>query len=259
MVALLATGCSKEDVPTFAVDEVASDGAARILNLWQGSWVAALVVGGIVWGLILWSVIFHRRRTPDQVPEQTRYNVPIEVLYTVAPIIAIAVIFAFTARDQSELTKLSENPDNTIQVVGFRWNWTFNYLDEERYEIGEPGEMPTLYLPQGETVRFELVSPDVIHSFWIPAFLFKMDMIPGRTNEFEVTPTKLGTFAGRCAELCGVDHARMLFQVKVVSPEDYDKHMVELGERGQTGILETGRLSDAADAGQGRTTIGSDR
>jgi cytochrome c oxidase subunit II len=74
-------------------------------------------------------------------------------------------------------------------------------------------------------VLFKLQSDDVIHSFWVPAFLFKMDVIPGQNNKFEITPEKKGTYAGRCAELCGKDHARMLFNVKVVSPAEYQTHV----------------------------------
>ena len=94
-------------------------------------------------------------------------------------------------------------------------------------------------------MKFELTSPDVIHSFWIPAFLYKMDVIPGRRNVFELTPNKIGVFAGRCAELCGVDHSNMLFTVRVVPQAEYDAWIQSLKARGQSGLLETGRTNDA--------------
>jgi cytochrome c oxidase subunit 2 len=219
--------------------------AERILALWQGSWAAALATGAIVWGLIIWSVIFHRKRS-DELPVQTRYNVPIEVLYTVVPFIIIAVLFYFTARDETKILELSENPDNTINVVGRQWSWTFNYLDESVWDAGTPADPPTLVLPEGESVRFELTSPDVIHSFWVPSFYFKLDVIPGRTNKLELTPTKTGTFAGKCAELCGLYHSRMVFTVKVVTADEYQAHLRDLADRGQTG---------AATGGQDATTI----
>ena len=99
---------------------------------------------------------------------------------------------------------------------------------------------PTLYLPKGERVRFVLTSRDVIHSFWVPNFLFKQDVIPGTVNRFQATPTSYGTFMGKCAELCGVDHSRMLFNVKVVSPADYHKHLASLKAKGQTGAVPAG-------------------
>ena len=101
-------------------------------------------------------------------------------------------------------------------------------------------QQPVLVLPVNKRVEFVLNARDVIHSFWVPAFLFKMDVIPGRANTFEITPEKLGRFRGKCAELCGQDHARMLFNVKVVSPERYQQHLKELAEKGQTGYIPSG-------------------
>jgi cytochrome c oxidase subunit 2 len=78
----------------------------------------------------------------------------------------------------------------------------------------------------------------------VPSFLFKMDVIPGKTNVFELTPNKVGTYAGKCAELCGVDHSRMLFNVKVVEKAEYDAYIAGLKASGQTGLLVTGRSND---------------
>jgi cytochrome c oxidase subunit 2 len=97
--------------------------------------------------------------------------------------------------------------------------------------------MPTLYLPVDESVRFELSSPDVVHSFWVPAFSYKLDVIPGRLNAFDLTPTREGTFAGKCAELCGTYHSRMLFNVEVVSAEEYAQHLEDLEAQGNVGVL----------------------
>ena len=246
VVLLTVTGCSSEELPRLAMPTPATEEAPRILSLWQGSWAAALVVGGAVWGLIIWSAMFHRRRS-NELPVQTRYNVPIEALYTVIPFIIIAVLFFFTARDESILVDTSKTPDHTVNVVGRQWSWTFNYLDENVWDAGTPGQRPVLYLPEGRLVRFELTSPDVIHSFWVPAFLFKLDVIPGRVNAFQVTPNKRGTYAGKCAELCGVDHARMLFEVKVVSQGEYDQYIAGLEAAGKTGSLPSG-----AETGSGR-------
>ena len=82
--------------------------------------------------------------------------------------------------------------------------------------------IPTLVLPVNKVTRFNLHSPDVIHDLGVPGFLMKMDVVPGRVNHFEITPTRIGKYKGRCAELCGVYHSRMLFNVKVVSEADYE-------------------------------------
>ncbi|WP_372499517.1 aa3-type cytochrome oxidase subunit II [Streptomyces lichenis] len=282
LILATATGCSYnwEDFPRLGMPTPVTEEAPIILSLWQGSWAAALVTGVLVWGLILWSIIFHRRsRTKVEVPPQTRYNMPIEALYTVTPLIIVSVLFYFTARDESKLLTLSDKPAHTINVVGYQWSWGLNYIEdvdgnaqtsakgdenlsaipdryqkafpagaEGVYDYGIPGTRnpqngnpgPTLWLPKGEKVRFVLTSRDVIHSFWVLPFLFKQDVIPGHTNVFEVTPTQEGTFRGKCAELCGVDHSRMLFNVKVVSPERYQQHLKELAEKGQTGFIPSG-------------------
>ncbi|CAM5371401.1 cytochrome c oxidase subunit II [Streptomyces antimycoticus] len=287
LVLATATGCTSKDFPRLGMPTPVTEEAPRILSLWQGSWAAALATGVLVWGLIIWAVIFHRRsRTKIEVPAQTRYNMPIEALYTVVPIIIVSVLFYFTARDENALLKTSKKPDHVVNVVGYQWSWGFNYMEnvdgstaspkqeakeissiprrmlnavpkgaEGVYEAGTPGERnpqtgnpgPTLWLPKGESVQFILTSRDVIHSFWVVPFLMKMDVIPGHTNRFEVTPNREGTFMGKCAELCGVDHSRMLFNVKVVSPERYQQHLKELAKKGQTGYIPAGiEQTDAA-------------
>ncbi|MGW6059378.1 aa3-type cytochrome oxidase subunit II [Streptomyces sp. NPDC055189] len=280
LILATATGCTYKDFPRLGMPTPVTEEAPRILSLWQGSWAAALATGVLVWGLILWSVIFHRRsRTKVEVPPQTRYNMPIEALYTVVPLIIVSVLFYFTARDESKLLHLDEKPAHTVNVVGYQWSWGFNYIEDVKgsdkddaktakeleaipdkfrdafpsdaggvYDVGTPGQRnpqnnnpgPTLWLPKGEKVRFVLTSRDVIHSFWVVPFLMKQDVIPGHTNAFEVTPNKEGTFMGKCAELCGVDHSRMLFNVKVVSPERYQKHLEDLAKKNQTGYIPAG-------------------
>lgn len=212
------------------------------LSFWQNSWIAAIAVGILTWGLIGWAIIAYRRRAGEGAPVQTRYNMPIEILYTVAPAIMIAALFAITARDQADLTKLTSDAKNTVGVIGFKWNWGFNYLSDDAYETGTQNHPAELWLPVDERVRFQLTSPDVIHSFWVPQFLFKMDVVPGRENQFELTPNKIGVFAGRCAELCGTYHSQMLFTVHVVSRADYDAHIAALKAAGQSGQLQTGRI-----------------
>lgn len=243
-VTLTMSGCTVNQALFFDLPDPATEQAAITQNLWQGSWIAAWTVGALTWGLMLWAAVAYRRRHKDDVPEQTKYNIPIEILYTVVPLIMILGLFWFTARDQSEILAVSNDEDQTVNVVAFRWNWGFNYLDEGAYTVGTPNLPAELVLPINEKIRFELTSPDVIHSFWVPAFLFKMDVIPGKTNVFELTPNKLGTFAGKCAELCGVDHSRMLFNVRVVERAEFDQYIADLKARGQSGLLDTGISND---------------
>jgi cytochrome c oxidase subunit 2 len=234
----------------------------RIMNLWNGSWIAALLVGVLVWGLIIWCMVAYRRRRGETgFPPQIRYHLPLEILYTVVPIMMVGVLFGYTYRDQTELISTDTKPDLSIGVVAKQWSWDFNYTNSNVYETGvqgqltgKPGvesEVPTLYLPVDKRVQFNLTSRDVIHSFWIPAFLMKMDTIPGLVNHFQVVPQRIGSFRGKCAELCGEYHSEMLFNVKVVSQADYEAHIASLKAMGQTGSLPTtlGRSELAPAAG----------
>lgn len=254
-VAVLAlSGCTANEAFFMDLPEPATQEGAITQNLWQGSWIAAWAVGALTWGLMLWAAVAYRRRHRDEVPEQTKYNIPIEILYTVVPLIMILGLFWFTAKDQSEILAVSNDQQHTVNVVGWRWNWGFNYIDEGAYAVGTPNDPAVLVLPVDQKIRFELTSPDVIHSFWVPAFLFKMDVIPGKTNVFELTPNKVGTYAGKCAELCGYEHARMLFSVKVVTQAEFDQYIADLKARGQSGLLTPGTTTDAGQMPGERTT-----
>ncbi|CAB4570522.1 unannotated protein [freshwater metagenome] len=222
--------------------EPATQEGPGIIELWQGFWIVAIAVGLLVIGLLVFASIKFRRKSEDEVPPQVRYNIPLEILYTVVPLIIVLALFGFTAKEQNKLTALTDEYTHVVNVVGFRWSWSFNYIDSNVYETGTPGVVPTLYLPVDEKVRFELTSPDVLHSFWIPSFLFKMDIVPGAINRFELTPDKVGTYVGKCAELCGQDHARMLFNVKVVERPEYDQYIASLRAKGQTGMIPPGIL-----------------
>jgi cytochrome c oxidase subunit 2 len=239
---VLLTGCSAETQQQWenlAMPDPATEQAEHIFYLWRYSWIAALVTGVVVWGLIFWVVVRYRRKSDDEIPVQTRYNLPLEIFYTIAPIIMVIVFFYHTVNVQNAVLEDTDQ-DYTIDVVGFQWSWTFNHiLDGETegpvvYTSGTGSNIPTLVLPVGKTVEFRLNSPDVIHSFGIPGFLMRMDVVPGRVNHYEVTPEVEGTFAGKCYELCGTSHSRMLFNVEVVSESEYLAYLDELEAQGNT-------------------------
>src|SRR6187455_2351290 len=105
----------------------ASEQGTHVLNLWQGAWIAALITGAVVWGLIFFVVIRYRRRSDDEIPVQTRYNLPLEIFYTIAPVIMDVVFFAKTVGVQNYVLDDDRPIDNTIEIVGQQWSWTFNY------------------------------------------------------------------------------------------------------------------------------------
>lgn len=209
----------------------------QMYDMWVGSVVAALLVGLLVWGLIFWCVVRYRKRG-EELPPQTRFNLPMEVLYSVVPFLVIAVLFYYTAVIQTDVNRTTPDPDVTVEVVAFKWNWQFNYRDGLGPEAntvasttGDSDRVPVLVVPTGQSIRFELTAEDVVHSFWVPELLFKRDVFPGNVrNEFEVTigVDHEGAYVGRCAELCGAYHSAMTFELRAVSPDRYQQYLSAL-------------------------------
>jgi len=229
-LAPLLAGCASNEISGLGFEEGLSSVNDHALSLWQGAWIAGAVVGVFTLILILWPAIFHRKKD-ENFPKQTQYNIPVEIAYTLIPFLIVAVLFYFTVQRESRILKIS--PDSQvshyIDVVGFQWSWQFKYKDAGDFKsatvTGTPAQPPTLYLPQGEKVRFTLDAKDVVHGFWIPAFMIQMQNLPGVTNQLEFTANKLGTYPGRCNILCGRNHAQMLFTVKVVTPQEYQSYI----------------------------------
>jgi cytochrome c oxidase subunit 2 len=300
-LALVLSGCSAHDVERnlrFGWPTGVTKQAEKMRVLWTWSGVAALLVGIGVWGLIFWCCIRYRKRG-DELPRQTKYNLPLEIVYSIIPFVIIAGLFYRTVVVEDNVNKLTKNPDVRVQVDAFKWNWQFEYhsykdvsgaaqqavypglndvaaaagsAKDKRFGAGQTGcdeassnlsfscgasggqtdgntplyvstvgsdnEIPVLVLPKGETVRIVEHSEDVIHSFWVPEFLFKRDVIPygttstARDNQFEFTPTSAGSFVGRCAELCGTYHSQMNFEVRVVEPDVFLKYIAALTKIG---------------------------
>jgi cytochrome c oxidase subunit 2 len=230
----LLSGCSfnSNDISGLGYPKNLSSVNDTSLSLWQGAWITAGVVGVITLILILWPAIFHRKNdaTKGEFPKQTQYNIPIEIIYTVIPFIIVAVLFYFTATKESKIVDLKTPAQHEISVEGIQWSWQFAYPEAGKDAVvtGTPENPPTLYMPQGESVRFTITSNDVVHGFWIPAFMIQMQNLPDRTNHIQFTANKLGTYPGRCNILCGRNHAQMIFKVKVVTPEQYQKYLETL-------------------------------
>lgn len=226
---LLLTGCSKST--DWGFPEGVSSVNDQSLSLWQGAWIAAGVVGVFTLILILWPAVFHRaKKTGPEFPKQTQYNVPVEVAYTIIPFIIVAVLFYFTAQKESVITEKTTTYAHEITVEGIQWSWQFGYPEAGPKAVvtGTPAQTPTLYVPLGERVRYTITANDVVHGFWIPAFMIQMQNLPGVTNHLEFTANKLGEFPGRCNILCGRNHSQMLFKVKVVTPAEFDAYLETL-------------------------------
>jgi cytochrome c oxidase subunit 2 len=214
----------------------ATNEARDIHDLYWFITALALVVFVVVEAGLIWAIIRYRRRD-DTLPNQVHGSTVIEIIWTVIPIILVAAIFVSSFVVLRRIENRADEQDLTIEVLGFQWQWGFTYnLDdlgrgEPRGEgrvtiLGTPAQHPTLLIPAGEPVEFKLHSNDVIHSFYVREFNYKLDVIPGRDNRFVVTarPQDIGKeIEGRCAEFCGLEHAFMTFTLRVVSREEFDR------------------------------------
>jgi cytochrome c oxidase subunit 2 len=251
---LVLTGCSVKDAESkmrFGFPTGVTKQGERMRVLWTWTGVTALAVGIVVWFLIFWAVIRYRKRD-DEIPRQTKYNLPLEIVYSIVPFIFIVGLFWRTVVVEDYVNVETPNPDVVVQVDAFKWNWQFEYLKDHGQQtmytadgktplstVGSNDEIPVLVIPVGETVRFVEHSEDVIHAFWVPEFIFKRDVIPygtsdtSRDNQFEITATTTGSYVGRCAELCGTYHSQMNFEVRIVQPDVYENYLKALDAAGQ--------------------------
>ena len=212
---------------------VTSEGA-EIRNLYTAIFLIAVVIFLVVEGLIIWTVIRYRRKPGDTaLPPQTHGNNIAELVWTVVPTIIVIFMFIVSWQTLNAVDVSSPSAQTKIRAVAGQFQWTFEYLDQAGDKAVYTEFQPLtangggMYVPAGRTVQLQLfVSPkDVIHAFYVPQFLFKRDVVPGRTTAFDFTVNEADagqTFRGQCAELCGTLHSTMLFDVKAVTAAEFD-------------------------------------
>ena len=236
---LLISGCSADSLPRFGWPVGATPQAQRMQHFWSGTFIAALVIGVLVWGLMFWTFIFHRKRKNSPLyPKQTKENLPLELVYTAVPFILVAILFYFAVTTENFVLKNVADPDVKVNVTAFKWGWDFSYdgtkspddPSQEVHTVGTATEVPILMLPVKETIQYTLQSKDVIHSFWVPDFLFKRDVFPdpaanNTQNVFQNSINNAGAMVGRCAELCGTYHSSMNFEVRGVPVDVYNEYI----------------------------------
>lgn len=235
-LALVLAGCSSG---LGAPDGVTKQ-SDNFSSLWTIFLIGAALVSALIWVLVIYSMIRFRRKSED-IPSQKQYNVPAEIVYLAVPLLIVAALFAITVVATDGFTDLSDEPDLTIDVVGFQWQWQFEYPDQ--HIVLNAGDVaPTvLVLPVGETIRFNLESNDVNHSFWVPEFLEKRDLIPGVDNAIDIEITEPGEWTGRCAEYCGLDHWKMTFTVRAIPKDDFDAWVAQTAALPQP-VIEQGAM-----------------
>ncbi|HEX5118902.1 MAG TPA: cytochrome c oxidase subunit II [Pseudonocardiaceae bacterium] len=245
LVALSASACNANVGVHFGWPEAITPQGDRMRDFWMWSAFASLAVGLVVWGLTIWTVSFHRKRRDSGVevlPRQFQYSGSLEFILVVVPLVIVSVLFYFTVTTQNYVLKKVPDPNLTVGVIAFQWNWEFDYNGYQTPDgqvvrtVGSSQEIPLLVLPTNEVIQYDLRSTDVIHSFFVPAFNFKRDVFPdpdknNQDSSFQNTIDKTGSFVGRCAELCGTYHSMMNFEVRSV-PQDIFNHYMQL--RSQT-------------------------
>jgi len=218
IVALVLSGCQ---LPSFGAFPGKTAQGQDAFKLYQGFFIAGIVIGGIVLVLIVWSVFRYRRRS-ESMPKQTQYHTLFEIAYTVIPIVVVLVMFGFTFATENNITAISDQPHVTVDVTAFQWGWEFQYPQFSNVKvIGVETQTPQMVLPAGVNVRIFLRSDDVIHGFYVPEFNYSMYAQPGRTNQFEINILHTGTYRGQCTQFCGLYHSLMFFSVKAVTPGQF--------------------------------------
>jgi cytochrome c oxidase subunit 2 len=180
------------------------------LHFWIIAFLFALIVG-----FMLYSIIVFRRKDGDESDaEHIEGNNALEVTWTVVPLITVVGVAVLGANTLGKVTAIDPQALE-VRVIGQQWSWRFEYPD-----TGVVSDV--LVLPHGEQALLTMESVDVLHSFWVPEFRVKQDLMPGSTTEVRITPTELGEYTVRCAEVCGLQHTYMLADVRVVPDNEFD-------------------------------------
>ena len=216
VAAIALSGCT---VPSFYGFKGDTTQGRSTFHLWQGFNIAAFIIGGFVILLILYAVLRYRR-TSDVIPKQTQYHIPLELLYTIVPIIIVFALFAATVVVENKVTAEPKSTV-TVNVNAFKWGWRFAYPGTNALIVGQTTQAPEFEIPVGTNVHFNLTSSDVVHGFYIRGFNFSRYALPGVTNTFNFDALSPGTYFGQCSQLCGLLHSLMFFRVKVVSPSAF--------------------------------------
>ncbi len=214
VVVAVVAGC----IPTPASAE--GRDIAGLFALFNG---LAIAIGLFVAGLITFSILRYRRRRGDEsMPRQTRGNLGLELLWTGIPALIVVGLFVATLLVLTRVDSTEATPGTELEATAFRWGWTFTYPDEDVSVsgLGVPG--PVVVVPVGEPIRISMQSADVIHSLYIPQFLYKRDVNPGFVNTFQFTVETPGDYGGMCTEFCGIYHSQMPFTLRAVPRAEYD-------------------------------------
>lgn len=214
----------------------ASTQAGPIDTLWDVLLIVSIPVFVLVTTVVLFAVKFFRMRPGEENMDgdPIHGNTRLEVVWTAIPSMLIAglVVYAYLVLVDIEKAPANAGQERHVHVQARQFAWQFRYA--EKGADGKPVTSDVLYLPVDESVMFDINTDDVLHDFWVPQFRMKIDAVPGITTHYRVTPNKTGSYSVVCAELCGLGHAFMRTNVRVVSREEFDKWLSEQGKAAET-------------------------
>ena len=268
------SGALQSLVDSFFPPAAVTEQGAAIRDLYNIVFLLAAVIFFLVEGLIIWTVLRYRRKPGDEsLPPQTHGNMLAEAIWTIVPTIIVAFLFVISWQTLNTVDAVSTEPQVKVRAIAGQFQWTFEYLPDDWKPTDRPLKEPLytefaptaeggggLAVPAGQSVQLYLTSPDVIHAFYVPQFLYKRDVVPGRTNvfEFRVNPEDAGeTFRGQCAELCGAGHRVMLFDVVAMDPAEFDTWLAEKIESGSASPppAPSGEPGESAAPGEGAGSV----
>jgi len=191
--------------------------------------IAAIGVFVVVAGLIAWSIIRHRAGDPGTLPIQTDAHLRLEAIWWAAPTVLVGVLIVLTVGVLSRIDAPPPSDALVVEVDGFQWGWRFTYPEADVTVAGTAVDPPRIRLPLDRPITFVLRSADVVHSFYVPAFLVKRDHVPGQENRLTVTLTREGTYGAQCGEFCGLLHEGMRFEIDAVRPDAFETWLASEG------------------------------
>ncbi len=234
-------------MPSFGAKPGDTTSSRSVFHLWQGFSIGAVVIGALVLALLGYAVLRYRARG-EAIPAQTQYHIPLELAYTIVPILIVFGLFAATLVVENR--EVANPPTKvTINVNAFQWGWKFSYPGSSAVVVGQTTQDPVMVMPVNTDVHINLTSTDVVHGFYVKAFNFSRYALPGVVNQFTFRALNTGTFFGQCTQLCGLYHSLMFFKVKVVTDAQYQSWLASFSGNTSAAYSSSNALSQQLSTG----------
>jgi cytochrome c oxidase subunit II len=251
LVVMLGVAVLVGSLTVLQLPEAVTEQAQRINTLYLWTLGISMIIYFGVSAAIIWAIFRYRRRGPE-LPPQIHGSAAFEMGWTIIPVIILVALFIPSLLLVIDLKTppAAAEIDLEVEAIGHQWWWEFSYPESgvrvqqtpPNYDALQP---PVLVVPVGQTVRVIVRATDVIHSFYAPKFLYKIQAIPGNINELHFTVTKPGTYYGQCYQFCGLRHSDMIFYIEAVEPSEFQRWLSQ--QRALQGLATDDELAQIAD------------